>query len=1248
MAADRDSLRNLFGASGRERVHALYRSHRLRRTLLVLGVLLVVYGLLGFFAAPPVLRSQLQTRLGALLERPVTLGAVHLNPYTLKLDLDRVHIGARDGQAPFVDVDRLTINAAWSSLFRMAPILDALTLQHPQLHLVRTGPQQFNFSDLIERFTGQPTDPKAAPARFALSNISVHGGDIAFDDQVLHAQHHVAQIELGIPFIANLPRSTDVFVQPLLAMQVDGHPIRIDGQTKPFADSRESVIDFKLDQLDLPRYLGYVPTPLPVAIPSGLLSGQLRLHFIDRQPAQQLQLTGTLQLDRFVLNTPTGTPIAELGHVAATLADVQPLLSRYVFAALELDHASLHYTSLRGGHSNLDALLGSSNTPAPPATPATDARIATLTLKDSQIVYADQSGAKPEQLALTGINGTLRGFATLAAPPATVDLTSELAGGTLHLTGALHMHDSRFNGQAILAGVNLAPLVALAPPLLNAEVSRGRLDARGAFVADWSRAFNLQLGGSTLAVNDFALQHRRRTPVAWKTLQADITRLDLAKSQATLAKLELHGLQLDAVRGRGGDIDLARLIKLPPPQAAGKQAATPAWHWSIAHLGIDGSTLTYDDLAIPGGAGRVAVKAEKFGIDGLSDDMHQPLKMDLAGGVDRGKYHVTGSVRPDPLNADLHIVATRLNVAPLQSLVQVPLNVHVNRALLSMNGRVHYRDRQPSPLVSYRGELTLGRVDVLDNVTNDEFLRWDSLAATDLDVRMGRDAPKISIAALALDDFYARVIVNSNGRLNLQDVVATPEAAPVSVTQARSGAPAPRARAATPAAAATSALAVAATAAPTISVPATAVPTTPVPVPAAPANVAAANAAGPAPASSAAAPVIQIGQVILARGNLNYTDNFIKPNYTANITQLAGQIGAFGTVGGAPPASLTLQGQLDDNAPITIDGTINPLTPVAFLDVKGKADGVELTHLTPYSSKYTGYPITGGRLTVDVHYALDQGKLKADNHIFLSQLTFGNRVEGTGIKHLPVKLAVALLKDAQGNIDVDVPVSGSLSDPQFSFGGLIWHAIANLIGRAITSPFRLLASAMGGSHQDLGYVEFAPGSSVLDAQAQDRLAQIAKMLAAKPSLNLDIIGRVDPKFDENGLRKVTMQEEIMRELVKARGGDEKDVAALAKLSTDDYDKYLKKAYRHAKFSKPRDLIGLTKSQPPDVMEKLLQTNVQVDQDALQRLAERRASAVRLWLRGKLDDKRLVVATPKLDAKGIDDKGKTTRVDFGVH
>ncbi|MEP6899504.1 MAG: DUF748 domain-containing protein [Rhodanobacter sp.] len=1203
---DRHSPKGLRLAAARDKAQQLYRSHRLRKVALVVVIVLAVFGLLGFLAAPSLVKSQLQTRLGAMLHRPVAVGDVHFNPFTLNLELDRLHIGDRDGTSPFVDVDRLIVNASWSSIFHMAPVLDSLTLDHPQLHVTRVAAQQFNFSDLIEQFGATPPKPGDKPARFSLYNIRLHHGDIAVDDKLQNTSHRIDQIELGIPFITNLPHDTDIFVKPLLAMRVDGSPLRVEGQTKPFADSRESVMTFALDHLDLPRYLGYSPTPLPISVARGQLSGTFELHFIAGPSTPQLRLGGQLQLDGFALVNHDGTPIVELDHAATTLDDIQPLLSRYHFGTLQLKQAVLHYIRTSNGHSNFDALTAGGPPPdsKAPAAPAMDVHIATLTLQDGRLVYIDQTGIKPAGLTLDNLHGSVNGLSTIAAPAAALQLASQMAGGTVALNGKLDLAGSRYAGTLDLKSVALASLLSLGPPLLDAEMTSGNLDASGQLQAGWSKAVSLQLGPATAAVNNLSLSRHGRTPLAWQTLNLAIARIDLAGSEARLDSVALHGLKLDVQRLRNGHIDLTDLIAANPSPArrgTARQptAVSPGWHWSIRHFGLDGGALAFKDLSITGKPAGFTVKADKFGVDGLSDNMRQPLKVDFAGGIGRGTCRVSGTVKPQPLDADLRATMSRLDVSAMQSLISVPLNVRISSALASANGRVLYRDRQPAALISYRGQLTLGRVRVQDKLSGDDFLRWTALTARGLDVRMGEGVPRVSIAGLALSDFYARVIINANGRLNLQDVVTNQAVAPVSVTAVQ-----------------------------------------------APAMAQAAAQAKPAStASASSAAVIQIDQVVLARGQLNYTDNFIKPNYTANITQLDGTIGAFGTTAGGLPAPLTLQGKLDDDAPVDIGGTINPLAPVAFLDVKAKADGVELTHLSPYSGKYAGYPITKGRLTMDVHYLLDQGKLTADNHIFIDQLTFGDRIDGPGISHLPVKLAVALLRNSQGQIDVHVPVSGSLDDPHFSVGGLIWHAFVNLIGRAITSPFRLLAST-GGSKQDLGYVEFSPGSSELDKEAQSRLAGIVKILTDKPSLKLDVIGRVDRKFDAAGLRKV-MVDELVRSEMPDAADDESGVPA-AKPGADDDGKYLKRAYKHAKFDKPHDLIGLTKSQPPEVMRKMLEDNVAVDDDAMRHLAERRADAVRQWLRGKVDDKRVFALAPKLDGKGIDDTGKTTRVDFGLH
>ncbi|HET7064894.1 MAG TPA: DUF748 domain-containing protein [Rudaea sp.] len=1224
--ADKFGRRHL--AVARDRAVAAYRSHRLRKTLLIIAIVLVVYGLFGFLAAPYIIRQQIETRASAALSRRVTLAAVHLNPYTLRLQLDKLHITDRDGASPFVDLDETVINASWSSLFRMAPVLDELVLQHPRIRVGRSADQRFSFTDLIERYASQPADPSQPPSRFSLSNISVHNGDIQFDDGAMKATHRVEQLELGVPFIANLPSDTDVFVQPLLAMRIDGSPMRIEGHTKPFADSRDSTMSFQLDRLDLAEYLGYVPEPLPIAIPKGLLSGKLDLHFVQTKAAPQLQLTGNLQLDDFALDSSRGRSVARLVHGTVELTDVQPLVSRYHLGALKLDQAQVFYTLDAGGHTNLDTLIASpaSRTKDKQAPPV-DLRIASIALTGSAVHYVD---ADQNKLDVSSVHGGIEGLSMLAAPAARLDLAGELYGGNIDAKGTLDLAASKLAAALGLKQVDVVPLQAMTASAIAARMTKGKLDASGQLQLDWSKMVNVHLADAHANISDFALEPQFKghgAPVAWKMLDAEITQADLAGRQVELGTVTATDLNLDVQRNEKKYISLMDLFAVKNVQRKPAPDSAAPWRWSIAHLALSNAALDFTDMALGGKPVKIAIQSLKGGMDNLSDKLNEPRDLKLEGAVGKGGFVAAGKLQPVPMIADIQLSTTRLDVVPFEGYLSVPLNVTISSARLTSNGKVHYDGRGETPKFTYRGNAELERVSVQDKLSGDDFLRWRALNASNVDIDQGGDTPRIHVDALVLSSFYSRVIVNADGRLNLSEVVGKAEEAPVSVTRAEGSAP------------------------PRVKAPA---PTAPKPPAPAPAPVPATDTAVASAAPAMPAADIQIGGVTLIEGQLNYTDNFIKPNYTANLTKLAGKIGAFGTTPGNPPAEVSVQAALDDDSPVSIDGTINPLQPVAFLDIKGKANDVELTRLTAYSTKYTGYPITAGKLTVDVHYLLDQRKLNADNHIFITQLTFGDPDESPGAQHMPVKMAVALLEDSEGNVDVNIPVSGSLDDPQFSISGLFWRAFGGMIVKAVTAPFRLLGAAFSsGDHEDLSYVEFDPGSDVLEPPAQERLGKIMAMLNKKTSLHLDIIGRVDPAKDVDGLRKFTVDTLVRREKALDQSGKNAETSnaalAVVAVTPDEYEKYLKRAYKNDDLpDKPRNIIGLKKSLEPDEMRSLMETNVPVDGNALRDLAERRAAAVQAWLKGKLDDKRVSLKEPRLDTEGIDDKGKTTRVEFGLH
>jgi hypothetical protein len=276
---------------------------------------------------------------------------------------------------------------------------------------------------------------------------------------------------------------------------------------------------------------------------------------------------------------------------------------------------------------------------------------------------------------------------------------------------------------------------------------------------------------------------------------------------------------------------------------------------------------------------------------------------------------------------------------------------------------------------------------------------------------------------------------------------------------------------------------------------------------------------------------------------------------------------------------------------------------------------------------------------------LKDSQLTAENHILLDQLTFGEPLPGAKTSKIPLRLAIALLKDSNGKIDLNIPVSGSLSDPKFSVTDVILGALKNILLKAVTAPFNLLASAIPGFHggEQHTYVEFAPGFATLTPDARESLDTFASALQQRPSLQLSIRGRVDPALDHDGLREAKLLEEEKAEKMKAKGGGG-DINSI-ELTPSENEKYMARVYKDAKFTKQANFLGLDKSLPPDEMKKILLSHIQVTDSDLHHLADALAAAVRKYMSEKVDPGRLFLEAPKLTAEGITDKGKTTRVDL---
>lgn len=296
--------------------------------------------------------------------------------------------------------------------------------------------------------------------------------------------------------------------------------------------------------------------------------------------------------------------------------------------------------------------------------------------------------------------------------------------------------------------------------------------------------------------------------------------------------------------------------------------------------------------------------------------------------------------------------------------------------------------------------------------------------------------------------------------------------------------------------------------------------------------------AAPAPTKQAESMGIRIGGITINEGSANFSDLSLRPPFITAVQELGGEIGTIDNQA-QQPATVDVSGKVDRYAPVSIKGNLRPFDPLQSLDIATRFRQVELTNLSPYSGKFAGYRIRKGRMDLDLHYRIQQGQLNAENKVVLQQLQLGEKVDSPEAVDLPVRLAVALLKDSRGTISLELPVQGDLNNPQFDVMPIVWQTLRNLLTRAVKAPFKFLAGVVGGNQEDLSQVLFAPGSSELDQQARANLDTLGRALHDRPVLRLEVEGQSSPQADGPLLAEQWLQNEYQETWYKMlqRRGD---------------------------------------------------------------------------------------------------------------
>ena len=855
---------------------------------------------------------------------------------------------------------------------------------------------------------------------------------------------------------------------------------------------------------------------------------------------------------------------------------------------IELDKPKSEILFAKDGKLNLLGLFNlppSEPTPANPDAKPFPLRIDNIKLAGGVVHFEDMRPSEPIEFLYDDLSFELKNLSTLPEDSADMTLVAiGPAGGRIDWTGNFSLIPFTSEGTLKVTDGQMKsfwPYVRDAVPLV---LENGVVSLSTEYKLNLSKQTELLLNNVAVSIAPFAIKAPDGRPLArLERLDVSETSLDLAKQQVVVGKIRSNKLETWAALEADGQLDWQKLFASQPSKPAAKAAAeptdtpaaadspkpepsAPSKPWQVLVKDVQLRNYTVH-LADRSAQPAVALDITPLNVDLQDFDSlnGSPFKLKLDSGL--GKQ---GKISADG-TVNLAPVNAQLNVKTEDvdlRVAQSYINPFIRLELRSgmLGSDLKVNLKSTEPLaLSVTGRAQIDQLHTLDTLKTRDFLKWQQVVVDGINYQHG---DSLSIDKVNLLQPYVRFMINDDRTTNVDDLLIP--------QPADSGA----------------------------------------------------NSTAAKPAGKDKPLGIHIGAIAINDGSANFADFSLTPNFATAVQQLNGQIGTIDSRQ-AKPASVDIKGKVDRYAPVTIKGAVNPFDPMASLDIATSFKRVELTTLTPYSGKFAGYRIRKGRLNLDLHYLITKGQLKAENKVVVEQLQLGEKVDSPDAVSLPLKLAIALLKDVDGKISIELPVTGDLNNPQFSVMPIVWQTLRNLIVKAAAAPFKMIGGLVsGGGSEDLGTVSFAPGSSDLSKDAEAALVKLSQALKERPALRLEIEGTAAKSSDGPLLAEQRLEREYQYnyyKMLQRRGDKVPAQASLLQVPESEKGALLEGIYRtRLKTQPPVEWKDLGKEERTAKMRQGVIAFWSGSEVLLRQLGQDRASTIKDYLvdKGKLEDDRV--------------------------
>lgn len=884
----------------------------------------------------------------------------------------------------------------------------------------------------------------------------------------------------------------------------------------------------------------------------------------------------------FSVTEKTGAPFVAFEELFVDASFWRLVTGRIAFDAIRLVQPTVAVSMLADGNLSFADLLPKDE--AKPAAPEPKGEplsitIDALDISNGAFTFSDLQRVEPFSATLQPLGLSLTNFTTEAGRDSRYNFTAKLGEATLAYEGDFSATPLRSAGTLSMQGIRLDAFQPYIHEQSQLELLGGVAGIAARYALDGSTSplqfvledgkitlDGLRIGGEGVAEPLFTLGH----------LGVDVAKVDLATKKVAVRAVTLEQGVVTALREKSGDLQLVRLATRPKSPAAARDGGTSQLEPSAPDAGTPPSTTvavtapsananwtaTLDAFALKDWAlswadesleypVKVKLDQLELALGAVAWPLEKPVDLSLAfRWMEQGTFALKGPVGLEPLGGTLHLELRRFDLAPLDGyLFDNGLNGTLKSAALDTTLDATFRGKGDS--FSVRGDLALNELSLLDFDDRPVFAA-KQLALSGLDVSKQPNL-SVALATLRLAGTTLSVQRDEQGELNLSRLSRPPppgRAAPAEVPEPKGD-------------------------------------------------------AGPGLA-------LKLATLQLEDFNVDWLDRTTKPAFATSLRRLGGKVTNL-TYPTTQRIGLALAGRVDQ-APLKLKGNLLVRGKASQGDVVVSLDGYDLPRATPYSVHYVAQPIERGKLGLELDWKLGQRSVTASNKVLVDQLEFGPQVEepGPDATKLPLGLAVAVLSDRRGRIDLDLPMTGNLDDPEFKWGGMVLQTLKNLLEKVATAPFSLMAGLFAGQDPDaLKTIAFAPGETVPVAAEAEKAASLANLLSERPLLKLEFKGGADPVAD----RDVLARRQLRASLTQRRGATGSADAGVTVASDADYASLVAAAWRKQK--------GPTDAGTPDFaqMEAELLAKQVVTDEALDGLRRERAA----WLQSALTEKGIDVS-----------------------